>query len=306
MPTSIVQSLGDAATRYAHRAVESFVGHELTDFYLSAGIALEQAMKTRLARENIAFIGPDRAFKSTAALWKAQHDVGQLPIGTRTVGGAEAFDRVKYLEPSFARHKTVVEDVLRFRNGEAHIGAPGSTDHRVAFVAFLTALSELLRVSMEAFWGEHAEFVQVLIDETAAELDKRVREKVARGRLVFKERYSKLGAEQREALLRLVEQETRQQLSDRVLERNCPVCSSPCLLSGDNNVEFELDWDHREDVATGGRVYVDFHAHSLKCRACDLELDGEDELKVARVETVLVNDVVDLDEYMREYYTEDR
>src|SRR4051812_855664 len=101
MPTSIARALADAATRYAHRAVDAFIQEEFADFYLSAGIALEQAMKARLARENASFLAPDRGFKSAVVLWKTRADVDRLPVGTKTVGGVEAFRRVTELEPLF-------------------------------------------------------------------------------------------------------------------------------------------------------------------------------------------------------------
>ena len=133
---SINQSLSDGATKYSLRAVASYLEGDFEDFYLAAGIAIEQAMKSRLARENVAFIAPDKNFKAALALWNTQNDVSKLPFGTRTIGGVEALDRTRDIEPSFERHANSTRDILRFRNGEAHIGAPGSTEHRRFFASF--------------------------------------------------------------------------------------------------------------------------------------------------------------------------
>ena len=179
--TSIARALADSATRYAHRAVDNYVADDLVDFYLSAGIAIEQAMKARLARENIAFIAPDRAFTSAVELWRTRDDIKLLPVGTKTIGGAEAVARVAVIEKAFSPHADSVKEILRFRNGEAHIGAPGASDYRKVFVDFVAAITALLQVAPDVFWGKHSDLVRVTLDENSADIAREVTE-IARSR----------------------------------------------------------------------------------------------------------------------------
>ena len=300
---SIARSLAEASTKYARRAIESYVGGDFEDFYLSAGISLEQAMKSRLARINIAFIAPDRNFKSALALWVTREDVSQLPLGTQTIGGAEALARINQIEPSFNRHAESVKQILRFRNGEAHVGAPGATAHRRVFADFAGALTSLLRVPAEEFWGEHEELIRIAVDDTAADVAKEVSEKLAGARISYRDRYEALGASQREALLAIAEQDANRQAQDDTLVMDCPACSSPALLHGENFVEFDVDYDHREMVELSAYPYIEFRGQQLECPACGLELDGQEEVEAAGLDAVFVNDHADVDEYMREYYS---
>lgn len=302
---SVARSLAEAATRYAHRAVASYIRGDYEDFYLSAGIALEQAMKARLARANVAFIAPDRHFRSALALWQTRDDVSKLPIGTRTIGGSEALERVKELEPGFDRHVESVRQVLRFRNGEAHLGAPGSSEHRRVFSDFARALTSLLRVAPAEFWGEHNNLIELAVDDSTAAVAREVAEKMSRATLTFRQRFDHLGEEQRTTLLDLAAHHADRQANDALLVWECPGCGhESALLSGENFVEFDVEWDHRDRVQVDASPFIEFRGHFLDCALCDLELDGLEELEAAGMDPVFPNDEADLDEYMRDYYEE--
>lgn len=301
--TSIMEALADSAARYAHRAVDNYVDNDLGDFYLTAGIAVEQAMKARLARDNIAFIAPDRGFKSAVELWRTRDDIESLPVGTRTIGGADAVERVAVVEKAFAPHADSVKELLRFRNGEAHVGAPGASDHRKVFVDFLSAITALLNVQADVFWGVHTELVRVTLDKNSADVAREVAQRLAAGAATYRRRFDALDEHQRSSLRALAEQDAEHRESDEALVRMCPACSiEAALLHGDNSVEVDIDVDHREGVIIGAGHYVEFRARDLECLACGLELDGPEQLEAAELETVFPNDAADTDTYLREYY----
>jgi len=78
--------LRERATTYARRALAAYVSQEYHDFFLFAGLAVELAIKSRLAEENLMFLAPAQNFAATLALWNARGDVVRLPPGTRTIG----------------------------------------------------------------------------------------------------------------------------------------------------------------------------------------------------------------------------
>ncbi|HET7486645.1 MAG TPA: hypothetical protein VFJ85_01865 [Acidimicrobiales bacterium] len=304
--TSIQRALADSAAAYAHRAVDSFVSDNLADFYLLAGISIEHAMKARLARENIAFIAPDRAFTSALELWRTRDDIKSLPVGTKTIGGAEAINRLAIIEKSFAVHADSVRDILRFRNGEAHIGAPGAGDHRKVFTSFVAAINALLKVPAASFWGEHSNLVEATLGENSRGVSLHVAEVLAAATAKYRRKFDFLDEHQRSSLLALAEQDAEHRQSDDVLLIACPACGTEAaLLEGENSIEVDVEVDHRDGTVTGGRHYVEFQAGSLECLACGLELDGQEDLEAAGVETLLPNDTIDSDRLLREYYGDD-
>ncbi len=304
--SSIAHALAESASRYAHRAVDNYVGNDLGEFYLAAGIAIEQAMKSRLARDNVVFIAPERSFTSAVELWRTRDDIGSLPVGTKTIGGADAVARVAIVERRFAPHAESVKEILRFRNGEAHIGAPGASDHRRVFVDFLAAIATLLEVPGEDFWGVHAELVRVTLDENAAGVARKVTERLAGAAATYRRRFDALDEHQRSSLIDLAGHDAEQRRSDDALVQECPGCGTEAaLLHGDNSVEVDIDVDHREGVIIGAGHYVEFQAQYLECLACGLELDGQEELEAAGLETVFPNDAADTDTYLRQYYEDE-
>ncbi len=299
---STAEALAETAQKYACRAVSSFLGNDHNDFYLAAGVALEQALKARLAREDVLFIAPANDFRSALALQRTADDFKLLPFGTRTVGGAEAVTRVALLDRNFVPHSETALKILKFRNGEAHIGAPGSTEHQKMFGSFLAALTNLVGAPNDEFWGQHVDLVRVALDKNAAQVAKVVAQKLAVARGIWSRRSESLDDEQRKGLLAFIEQQADAESSEEALRRECPACSGPAVLYGDNSVEFDIDVDHRSGDIIGGGPFLEFRATGLRCKACNLNLASEEELDAANIETVFPNDEVEADDYLREYY----
>ncbi|HEV2071236.1 MAG TPA: hypothetical protein VGR26_15715 [Acidimicrobiales bacterium] len=299
---STSQGLAETAQKYARRAVSYFIDNDHSDFYLAAGVALEHAMKARLAREDVLFIAPANDFRSAVALWRTADNFQSLPFGTRTVSGADAVARVTILDKNFAPHSEAATHILRCRNGEAHIGAPGSTEHEKDFANFLASIESLSEGSSDEFWGQHVDLVRVTLDQNAAQVAKEVTQKIGVARGNYSRRFESLDDEQRRGLFAFIEQQVDAGLSDDVLRAECPACSGPALLYGENSVEFDIDVDHRSGAIIGAGQYVEFRAAVLRCGACTLHLVSEEELDAAKVDRVFANDGVDVDDYMRRDY----
>ena len=155
------------------------------------------------------------------------------------------------------------------------------------------------------FWGEYENLIRITIDETAAEIAGLVAEKLAQAQSAFRRIYDALGEEQKEALTALVSREIdREELKDDTFVCECPACSSSALLCGENVVDYDVEYDHRERTIIGGSPFIEFQASTLKCPTCGLWLAGIDELLAAGIESVFVNDDADIDAYMRDYYSD--
>jgi hypothetical protein len=268
---SIADSLAASAATYGRKAARAYVDGAVGDFYLFAGTALEHAMKSRLAAENVAFIAPEGAFKFAVALNAANADISQLPVGTRTIAAAQALTRVVEVDPTMGRHAEAVLLVLRFRNGEVHIGSRGRNDDRAAFAAFAAALTGLLRGQPDSLWGEHAEVVRIAVDENVAMVHKVVAEKLGGARVRYRQRFDGLEEDVADQLLALFERERRYMHDDGDASVDCPACEGPARCYPDIQAE--------ED----GTLTV-IPAVGLECLACGLHLATVDELEAAGVD----------------------
>ena len=107
-------------------------------------------------------------------------------------------------------------------------------------------------------------------------------------------------------MIALAEQDAEHKQSEEALLWECPACGTEAaLLQGDNSLEVDVDVDHREGIIVAAGHYVEFQAGYLECLACGLELDGQEALEAAGIETVIPNDSADIDAYLRSYYEDD-
>ena len=60
-----------------------------------------------------------------------------------------------------------MEEVIRYRHGEAHLGVVRGADGRRLLVSFFKGANALLRVSADNFWLPHEALVRVTLDDNA-------------------------------------------------------------------------------------------------------------------------------------------
>jgi hypothetical protein len=167
-------------------------------------------------------------------------------------------------------------------------------------VPYLTA-SEELRVALDLdqaeYWGEFVDLVDSALKEHVKQARLRVETALAVARQEFEKRFGALDEATRQAMLRVIEaSHAPAKYEQQLLE--CPACETLALVSGSIKTDFDEDWDHREGVLMGVHLIVTFIPSYLRCSACDLELDGREEMDAAGVgETWDLDDVDEADFY---------
>lgn len=294
---SIDVHLRQSAERNARNATEHYVDGDVAKFAVAAGAAVEHALKSRLARESPIYLAEGSSknwFHNARMLWNARADVKLLPPEVRTITAQEAFDRVVELDSACAGIRTAVTDVMNARNSQAHMGLSNLDEARKVFAQFARAVETVLAVS-GPFWAPHENLVRTLLDDLAAAVVKRVEEKLATARLLFERRFGTLPPELRAPAVEFAVNAQRISFLDDTLPTTCPACGSPAMLGGTNRVE---SIDTHSDYPSY-QIYLE--AMWLRCSACALALDGEEELEAAGVDLVLENNEVDLADLFGDY-----
>ncbi len=273
MPHSIADRLGQSAEQYSTRAFAAYVEGSTSDFFLFAGIALEHAIKAKLARAQASYVAPNGNFGAALALDRFANDVDALPHGTKTIGALVALSRLKLLDPSVNLHSESICELFEFRNGEAHLAVGDTEALSRAVVAFLRAVNALLNPAPEVFWRPNHELVSALLDANAAEVKVRVEQKLAAARQAFLRGIGAMPDALKDAALNQIETNRDRVTHDEELGVECPACGSPALVAGFNDVEPDED---------AGEVW--FNSTSLTCEACGLNLDSADETELAGIE----------------------
>lgn len=294
---SIDGNLRAAAERNAKSATDWYVDGDIAMFAVAAGLAVELALKFRLAQESPLYLADGSSktwFRNARALWVARNNAELLPAEVRTITAQEAFDRVVELDPTCGRIRTAFADVMSARNRQAHMGVSVSGDVREVFAQFVRAIETVLAVS-GVFWAPHEELVHTLLDDLAKAIAKRVQEKLAAARAVFSRRFGGLPSPLREAAIELALNAQHVPLRDDTLSATCPACGSSALLGGTNRVESIDSYGDYPAYA------VFLEAEWLRCAACDLRLEGEEELDEAGVDPVVENNEVDVADLFGDY-----
>jgi hypothetical protein len=110
----------------------------------------------------------------------------------------------------------------------------------------------------------------------------RVDAKLAVARAEFARRFAEVDETTKQAVLAAITESYaparyEQQLVD------CPACETPSLVAGTLQEEYDEDWDYHEQVLINVHLLVRFTPTGPLCRACDLDLNGRDEMDAAGV-----------------------
>lgn len=290
---SIHQSLTESAKRYAFLAANEFVAGDRAACALAAGVAVEHALKARIAAESPVFLAvgrnDDAWFRSARKLLTYAEDAVAFDAvsgDVQTLGGSQALTRAFAIDSTLKPLDVHVRRVFQCRNGQAHMGMAGTEEMKVVFASCAKAVTEILGLRAE-FWGPHANMVDSLLDDLATELRQRVEVKLAAARTEFERRFGSETALVRSTLIRQIESARSWQYSDEVRPYECPVCGSGALIQGTNHVEVEYD---RHTDYPAETVVLD--ATRFVCEACRLVLDGADELEAVGIDPEMENEGV--------------
>ncbi len=298
--------LREGTSRYAAMAMGDRFDKRWQDFFLHAGIALELMAKSYLASLDTTFIADARSFESLL------HAAGRKSLaGTskfRTIGAHEAVRRVGLMLPTVANEASDVADLIEARNGVAHLGSIGEAAAERALLAWFRVTRQMLGQAgwdEAKYWGEYAEMVDARLTESADAARARVPELLAAAKRIFQQRYGELPEDIRETYLRTVQPEVST-LEEQTID--CPACESLALLEGHSTWSWEPDVDNIDDEAIVVGIYplVEFFPSLLHCKACDLDLEGLDELVAAGLDDSMnVDDDKINESLLQDYYAED-
>jgi hypothetical protein len=299
---TIHENLTASAKRYALVAADAYVTRNYAACSLAAGIAVEHALKARLAAETPVLLAFGRSdpgwFKSARALWTYRDDADAFAAEStevQTVAASQALDRALELDPRLRPLRSHADRVFRCRNSEAHMGLAGSEEMQAVFASCAKAMNDILGLGNE-FWGDHADLVDSLLDRLASALRQRVQEKLAAARREFDRRFGNEPEEIRNGMLSLISNTRDWHVAPEALPYDCPACGSPALVEGTNSVE--TDWDTHTDVPS---ETVWLEATRLTCEACHLVLEGSEELEAAGIDPVMENEGIDAGDVYRDF-----
>jgi hypothetical protein len=284
---ALAARLGSAAQQQAHSALEAYGRADAANFYVHAGIALELAIKSRLAVHSVFFLIGKTSdwFAAGCRLAGLEPDANRVV----TVGGADALARLRILDKALpSEFIEQVTTTIERRNEVIHLGLsskPSDAELLKASAAFVRAISELLRWKPERFWGNHEELAGRLVDE---ELDA-VQVRVAVATANAERQLRQLTVEAQVAIANATLEWFETIADYDSIEVTCPVCQWQARGSGIVVDEGDLVEDPEPDEADPRlgdknlRYVPDFRTNvlHLNCDVCGLSLSGPDELRVA-------------------------
>lgn len=286
-------SLGSTAGKHAHAALDAYRRGDFETFYVQAGIALELAMKAKLAGISPYLLAPDgvKWFQHGQNFAKGLTSAK----GLRSVSADHALQRLQAIEPALmAGIASNIEETVTRRDQSVHMGVytkPSDEELLSHAAAFVQAVNGLLLQEPTQFWSEYGGLAGELVADERDVVRVRVETKFATARSLF----AALTEDQRSTL-----SENGSAFFDEYAEETpglvlveCPVCASQAVANGDLTDDGEPDWDHREPDPVGWIHDIKTVITSFDCKVCQLTLEGADEIVAAGLPSKAPNDHAD-------------
>lgn len=290
---SLRNRLGRTAGEHAHAALDAYRRQSFETFYVEAGIALEHAMKAKLAAVTPYLLAPEGRgwFQHGYRLSK-----GDLTSpAPRSVSAKDALERLRLLEPDLvAGIATQIAETIERRDQSVHMGVfaqPTDEDLLTHAAAFVEAVNGLLLQTPEEFWQDLAGLAEGLV---AKERDV-VRVRVLKKMVDARDCLALLSEEQQDvfeaAALEFFE-DYKEEHPDLVVAK-CPVCGRDALVAGELTDDGEPIWDHREREPVGWAYEINTVVTKFECKVCRLDLDNAEEVAAAGLSTKVANEHAD-------------
>lgn len=181
----------------------------------------------------------------------------------------------------FVKFKTDDRDLdtlVDMRNGIVHAAGNVEVEERIlaAFVQRADVLLEDLGRDRKDFWGGQLAVVDALLKDANDKLAHRVEVRLAAADAWLEHRYATEG----KAVLDVVRALSKSAVPPRSERfRQCPVCGSQGIATGEHSVEYEpADWDKETGEVTDVAPEVWFSARSFRPNVCGLRLDSQAEM----------------------------
>ncbi|WP_236652290.1 hypothetical protein [Streptacidiphilus neutrinimicus] len=265
------EQLKRSSQRWMDAALAAFgAGSESHDFAVHhAGIATEHLLKAYLAGIHPALIVDGRHFDSLLHATGLGSRAGVLPTKVRTIGLAEAHERVLKLLPNIKINKTALEPLADARNGVAHSAIHDATKAEAVFTVCLRLIDPVLEeldIDPSTYWGPYLVLHDKLVDEQVRQERVRAEALLTRARAVFAQRFEHMASKERDVVLAAL---TSQPMITMVREapKQCPACGSQGWVAGEVSI--------RLNGGGGGPEAAYLVPYGFHCAACDLEVDSK-------------------------------
>jgi hypothetical protein len=279
----------------ARRAIRHYLNGEHDQFFIQAGVSFELLGKARLAAIHPSLI-IDKDFDSLLHACAAGKHSKRAPWNVKTITATDVLQRSIQLQPELRTFEPRLKLLAEYRNSTIHLGEVPMAEVKQLFRAYLACCSALaigLELKPEKVFSEFTGMVLKQLDESLAEVQRVVSEKIARAKDDFRIRYSALDSDQLKALVNLIEsrnQTNMEKYQDELVV--CPACEHMGITSGDYDLDWDVDYD-REGGISGGSPIVTLKPLIFICNVCGLTLDDASELKAAGLEDSI--DIEDVD-----------
>ena len=271
------------STDAAQRAIRHYIKNEYDQFFIQAGISFELLGKARLATIHPSLI-IDKDFDSLLHACDAGKHSKRLPWNVKTINATEVLRRCTQLHPELRTFETRLTLLAEYRNSTIHLGEVPEAEIKQLFQTYLAGSSMItkgLGLKPEDVFGEFADMVSKQLDESLAEVQREVAEKLARAKDDFRLRYAGLDSDQLNALVNVIEagyKNGMEKYRDELVV--CPACEHLGLTSGDYDLDWEVDYE-RDGSISGGYPVVTLRPVTFICNVCGLNLEDASELKAA-------------------------
>jgi hypothetical protein len=265
----------------AQRAIHHYLNDEYEQFLIQSATSFEQLGKAKLAAINVCLI-IDRDFDSLLHVCAAGKHTKRAPWNLKTINATEVLKRCTQIQPGLIDFGSRLGLLAEFRNSAIHLGEIVQNERKEIFHTFLASTSLMvdeMGISRKDFFGEYEGLVATHLDQSAAEVNLVVAEKIARAQTYFQNSYGALEPAHAEAIFKFVESayDPAKYEQDLIL---CPACEHLGLVSGSFDVEWEADFDD-DGLPVGAYPVVTLTPSTYNCNLCRLSLDDSNELKTA-------------------------
>lgn len=273
--------LYESAQRFAQSALKAYHDADWSTFFLHGGTAVEHLAKGYLASLHPSLIAKNDL---NALLHASGHPelANALRSQFRSISVTEALERCKTILPGSKNSYDSLRLMIDVRNSVVHLAVLDVKTAEHVLVPFLKVAVELVREQKrdpDEFWGEFKDLASTALSDAATEAQRRVAGLLGAARITFSDRFARYEVAARSAVLASIAASYPR--TTHGLERyqeqevECPACATTVVVNG----YYDVKWEAQDEYEIA--AVVTFYPGYLWCKACDLELDGEDEMNAA-------------------------
>src|SRR5229473_3586907 len=188
------EKLKNRSLRAGQHAIRAYLNQENDQFLMQAAMCFELLGKARLAAIHPSLI-IDRDFDSFLHVCAAGKHAKRPPWNIKTITATDVLTRCIQLHPALNDFSARLKLLVDYRNSAIHLGEIIEEEQKEIFHTLIASTSHItdeMGTKRTEFFGEFAELVATHLDNSLAEVNREVAERLARSKTVFERRYSAL------------------------------------------------------------------------------------------------------------------